>query len=423
MITAEVESRRLDKRPNQIPWILPSIFVTALALRLAYGIFVVGLDSPLGMDSHQYIQYAENIVNGQGHVFDNYAVLERVHSVRMPGYSFFLSAFFYTFGFDLVWVRSAQCILGAVLTLQVYWIALLLFGLPVARIAALATAIYPNFIRWSNFIATETLFLFLFVGAVAALFHHFHTRKNIYLLVAGGALGLATLTRATSFPLLFLLLLYFLERYRPRLAGFKAWVILVITTLVVILPWSIRNTMIHGTFVPLSTQSGLSLWRAVGPGADPMGDNRYAPSPAIPTTVRTEVEWDAHLRDAAIREIREEPMRFLRNLPLQFVWMWHLSPHFGSRETRGEKFGELLFLLFYYPLLILAMGGFYLTRHSWRRLLPCYLIFVNFTVIHVVFVTAGRYRLPVIPFFIILAAVMILSLVRKPGTCPPEPLA
>jgi 4-amino-4-deoxy-L-arabinose transferase-like glycosyltransferase len=394
-------------------WILLSIFALALVLRLVDGIFVVGLDAPRGMDSRQYIQYAENLVSGRGYVLDDFHVLEQVHSVRMPGYPIFLAAFRYVFGPNLAWVRAAQCILGAVLALEVYWIAVVLFGVPVARIAAFATAIYPNFIRWSNLIATETLFLLLFVGAVGALFRHAETRKSVYLLAAGGALGLATLTRATAFPLFFLLVLYFLARYRPSMDGFKAWLIFAIAGLVVILPWSIRNMRIHGTFVLLSTQSGLSLWRAVGPGADPTGNDRFAPTPPIPCTIRTEVAWDKYLRDSAVREIRRRPMGFLRNLPAQFVRMWHLTPHFWLRKTAGGKLEELVFLSFYYPLLALSAGGIYLTRRSWRRLLPCHLAFVNFTAIHVVFVTAGRYRLPIIPFFVIFAAVMIICLLRR----------
>ncbi|MBN2105762.1 glycosyltransferase family 39 protein [bacterium] len=389
------------------------VFIGALVLRLLFGIMVTGFNSPEGFDSEQYIEYAQNLLDGKGYVKIRYAILDEVRSVRMPLYPLFLAGCFKISGFNFIFVRILQCLMGALLSVQVFLIAKMVFNRKTAFIASVIAAVYPNFLRWTNWIATETLFIFLLMWGVYLLIQYFKTDHVRFLILSGIFLGLSVLTRATSFTYVILLFPVFLIHHKLFFKSVQKWGILFGIVLLILSPWSIRNTLIHGHFVPLSTQSGLSLWRAVGPGVDPVSDNRYAPAPEFPDSINTEYEWDRFLKQKAMEQIKKDPVRFLKLLPKQFVWMWHLSPHFKFQYSRKEILNEIVFMLTYYPLLICCLIGVILTRKQRNRLLFAYLIFLNFTAIHIVFVTAGRYRLPIMPFVMMFAAAAIAHLPDK----------
>src|SRR5206468_10165252 len=86
--------------------------------------------------------------------------------------------------------------------------------------------------------------------------------------LAGLLFGLAALTRAAQVYFLPLLSLWLVLVHRERLraALSAAWIVPAVA-LLVILPWTVRNTRLHGGFVLIETNGPYNLWRGNGPGA------------------------------------------------------------------------------------------------------------------------------------------------------------
>src|SRR5262249_16948524 len=61
----------------------------------------------------------------------------------------------------------------------------------------------------------------------------------------------------------------------------------------------------------------------------------------------------------------------------------------------------------WYPLLDLSLIGFWLTRRQWRRLLPAYLLTLQTVLTAALFTSMPRFRTPVEPLFLLMAAVAI----------------
>ena len=75
----------------------------------------------------------------------------------------------------------------------------------------------------------------------------------------GGLVGLLGLTQPALLPLPGLLALVLFKRFEPRIWA-RVVVISVAACALVMLPWWVRNYIIFGEFVPLTTSGGLSLW-------------------------------------------------------------------------------------------------------------------------------------------------------------------
>jgi hypothetical protein len=90
----------------------------------------------------------------------------------------------------------------------------------------------------------------------------------------------------------------------------------------------------------------------------------------------------------ALQFIRENPLQFARLSLRRLQYFWHLGYH-------GNGFAEIAFLVFYLPMLSLAALGIWiglrLNRYAVLLLLT---VPISLTALHMVFLPAGRYRLP-----------------------------
>ena len=62
--------------------------------------------------------------------------------------------------------------------------------------------------------------------------------------------------------------------------------------------------------------------------------------------------------------------------------------------------------------LLMAIIGGWLSRYHWRKTILLGMVILNFTVVHMIFLPEGRYRLPVVPFILAFAAIAIWQAVN-----------
>lgn len=405
------------------------IFLVALVLRLipvlAASDLGIGLD-----DMFQYDMLARSVVAGQGYRWyseEDLALIERyfpldfvkgdydprgvLTSYRAPGYPGFLSLVYLVNGVGedrFFAVRLVQAFIGALLPLLAYALGRRMFPgrEKIARVAAITIAIYPMLLVYPLALATENIFIPLVLGGVLALLRAGETRRKRDYLLAGTLFGLAALTRSVISAILPFALLWtwFLARDR------KGAVILLACVLAVTLPWSIRNTQLHGDFVFVESGLGYNLHMGYHPETD--GTFKYGPSLELMPYL------DDRVRDTLGREMW---WQFVQDDPLRVPYlMVRKLAHFFALERRGlayfysnNIFGHipapylaLLFLLFLSPFVIVATSSAVaLPFVAWsRETVLVGLVSLGYLAPHLLLLAEPRFHLTLVPVLSVFAA-------------------
>lgn len=185
------------------------------------------------------------------------------------------------------------------------------------------------------------------------------------------------------------------------------------------LPWWVRNYAVSGQFVPTSSEVGASLVDGLNPSATGASDmtfkdnllwaTRFDPE-RLQQPTQFELAIDRTYRDYALTFARREPRRVLELGVIKFSRMWNIWPN--ENEFRSWPM-RLVVAATYLPLLVLIFLGL----RRWGRQWTCWLLFspaIYFTLLHMIFVSSIRYRLPpLLPLMAIAAAVIAVWLGEK----------
>lgn len=149
------------------------------------------------------------------------------------------------------------------------------------------------------------------------------------LVFLGGAIGLALLVRAL----------------RGR-DGLGAWRLVAgaAATVLVLLPWTVRNYAVHGRFVPIRDSFGKEFWMGNNPHATGTGyaaggttEITYAfPPRAFARRGRLpEADLMAAMAAEAVEYIRAEPGAFVSRTAKKVLWFWTIAPRDLVRASQG----------------------------------------------------------------------------------------
>ncbi|MDK2973061.1 MAG: hypothetical protein PWP23_2816 [Candidatus Sumerlaeota bacterium] len=191
---------------------------------------------------------------------------------RLPGYIVFLAGLMLV-STSVAWLSFANVVLSSALVGMVYALAR---SLEVPRggalVAAALTAFNPTFIFYAGVLASEHLYILLVFGAFVAAMKADPQQAGFRrvlppLLLGGSLLGLAILTRGEGVFLAPVLVLGLLAAWWPgRTAERKRLALLalvpLVTAMLVVLPWYVRNQVLVGPGSSLSTTGGLNFYFA-----------------------------------------------------------------------------------------------------------------------------------------------------------------
>lgn len=200
-------------------------------------------------DGEEYLRLTENLLN--------YGVFSRMmefpflpDAFRAPAYTLFIAGPYFIFR-NLWSVIFIQNIIGAFSALLVFALGKKLFNKTTGTIAALIFALEPNLAFWSNYLFSETLFVF-FLLLATLFFVKFIDKKNIFhIFLSGFLLGLTAMARFIGqyLPFIFVLFLIIFFFSRIPIKKLASGILIFITIfLVTIAPWSIRNKIQFDTF-------------------------------------------------------------------------------------------------------------------------------------------------------------------------------
>ncbi|MBW3623199.1 MAG: glycosyltransferase family 39 protein [Armatimonadetes bacterium] len=396
--------------------------VVLLALVLCAHLLVawVSRNGLIQDDSESYVLLARNLVQGNGYVFEPGQVPT---AWRAPGYVVLMSAVFRVAGESLMAVRVVHAFLWVLTTLFVYLLARKTVGPRAAFWAAGITGFYPEFLGFTGLIWSENLFICLFVAALYGL--TFLREKRPLALYAGIGilLGAAILTRSTAVVLLPVIgFMVFYRGYKADTA-LRAGVVTVVTLLIVG-SWTVRNWNLHHQFILVESNVGYNLYVGYRPDTPipfawkKLHTARHEDDYLGLVDGKTEGEQYATLKKAALEEIKARPLRSLA-LAVGKTFDFWLPDFFIARNIQSGAFGPG-YSSFWIPVLILSVSTSlvvylaslrFLLRKPAEWYIPVFLLLLAlYTLPHSLVYGASRYRLPLIPVLILMAAPVLMNL-------------
>lgn len=236
--------RFLAARPDATALLV--ILGLGLCLRLA---LLVGAPVFVHGDSYQYYRPAAGLLTGEGFPLP---------LKRPPAYPVFLALVGWGLGEDPRILAAVQHGLGLATAALTYGIGRLAIGRVAGVLAGLAVALSGGLLIYEQYVLTESLFTFLLALGVYLYLLGLQGGAIGYYLGTGLAIGLATLTRVHAQVLVLAIPCIVLLSYRRWCRPVRGTALAVLAAAVVIVPWTIRNGVVHGDFT-VAARSGQSL--------------------------------------------------------------------------------------------------------------------------------------------------------------------
>ncbi len=380
-----------------------------LALLARLGYVLVSDAPPLdpGSDAPAYVSIARHLLAGDGFVDTSHNLSPHFpppvpSSFWSPGYPAFLSACFLVAGADnFTFVRVVQACLGVVTCLLAYALAARLFSGWAAAVALLVACFYPPAIYYANVIGTETLFALVVVLGVLAVDRYADRPSPRDAALVGAVWGAGVLTNAVALAFIPWVALFLCL---PREgSSFRCLWIAAAAFLLILAPWTVRNTLLHGRVVVLPTKAGFDLLV----GNNPAATGAYAPLATelgVAFVGMTENEMARQATTMAVGWIRSDPKRFLALAGAKVARTW--TPYPNARRAPALV---ACYLLSYGTVMFGAIVTALQQRRRWRRLWLPYALCLSLTVVVSIYFGASRFRVPMDALLVVVAAPAILQ--------------
>lgn len=381
------------------------LFAAALAVRLLFNVFLVGLDVPTQdtfSDWKEYDSVGLSLAAGTGFTIHGMPYL-----IHPPGYPLFLGFLYLLFGHSYAAVKVAQSVLGALTCVLILLIGERLFTKRVGMLAAAIAAVYPHLVYYTGILMSETLFVFLatvFLYALAWLREDVSPRRSA---LAGVALGLASLTRPMLMFIPVLLYVWIWREFGNKTRALAVVAMIWASMAVVILPWTVRNYVVTGAVVPIVATHWVTLYGANNPVIlkNPEAVGGWVdPEPMSPEEYRA--AYLAFMRDMLLHHPLDLATLELHKLKR----FWSLFP---KTQTPGRD--AVINLLSYGWLLPLFLAGMALAARLPRPPWILYVWVAYFCLLTLVMHGTTRYRLPVEPVILLFASFTLGQILDRTG--------
>lgn len=370
------------------------LFFLAFLIRF---IFSLTLSPFLFPDEVTYMKMLESVREGKGLSYPH------LTASMLPGYPLFLLLVTSLPFPDLGEIRFFQALLGGVLTLLVFLLGKEIFSLRVGISSSLITAFYPTLVFFSGLVLSESLYTLLTLLFIFSIYRFSQNFSYRWAILTGLWGSLSSLVRATTLslsPLLYLVLFIYSLKERKRILPI---LLSLFIFSVIYSPWVIRNWLQFHHFILTTTDGGWVLYSGNNP-MNKTGGGIEGVDVIFPEEARnlSEIERDTYFKKKAWEFIKSHPGRFFSLSIKKFVRVWRLYP---SPTSGMDSLKYRLIMLFTYaPLIPFSLIGYFSSFKYFRKTFSLILLVSVFTLLHMIFIGSIRYRVPLLPVFIILAA-------------------
>jgi hypothetical protein len=371
------------------------------------------IDVTPASDFGWYFDRAQEIAAGAGYA--QRGVPTAFWPVGWPG---FLGGLLWVFGPHVVVGQLANLLFSTLVVCLVAIIGRRLFAEPLAwRLAALLIAVLPNQIGYVPLLSVEIFFEFLLLLGFLLVM----SRSAAGVVGSGLVFGVAALTKSQAILLPAMIVLPVLDLSGGWRSLGKCLRIIILAgagMMVVILPWTARNYAVFHVFIPVSTNGGFTLLT----GNNPSARGGYTPNDPLVKDLSTnpleQVQADRIARERAVDWIGQNPMAFVRLIPLKVwgmwagdgeaEWMYQLGYRYYDRYVELFRSVRILNQILYWVVLGLAVASLPAMLRQRRSLsVWCYsgwALIGYFTAISVVFSGQSRFHFALMPFVALYAA-------------------
>lgn len=300
-------------------------------------------------------------------------------------------------------VKWFQVVVSALTVPAIGAVAWRAFGDRAALAAALVAALYPELVWFSVHFWSEPLFMFFLWWALERLLAADADLRLKPAIAAGLLWGLAILTRET---VLYFTPLAALWLWWRRPGGLARGAAFALCTVLVVAPWTWRNWHQFQAFVPVSTAGGLNLYQGNAPLTRQEVYDRY-------DAIGGRVEQYKWAREQGVRAILDrQPWWLFEKLRDEMPKFWEADSlalihikrgAYGPVEPWKAQLAWAVVILPFLAVMAFFVRG--LAALPLRRL-PVFLVFFLcfYNGLHVATHGFARYRLPVLPVVLIVAA-------------------
>jgi len=348
---------------------------------------------------------------------------------QAPLYPYFIASVYKIFGMKIFAVRLVQVLLGSATCLFYYFIGKRLWNKKAGVVASLIACFYSIYIFYVPLVLKPILYLFLETLCILVLVMANKSNKNILLLVSGVILALMALTRENTIVIIAFFVMWVVAYYRR--SGLKQillkLILLFIGLFIVLFPVTVRNYVVGGDFVIATSQGGPNFY---------IGNNEKATGVYLPLVKghQTPVHEGSDAKILAEKELGRtlkpsevskfwfrKSLGFILNNKLDYIKLMVRKVRLFFNYYEIPDAEDYYFYRRYSPLLAmplisygiicpLAIIGMIFCFRSFKEFSLIYtLAFANILSV-VLFYIFSRYRLPIVPLFIIFASYGIIYL-------------
>ena len=190
-------------------------------------------------DSGSYYQPAHDLIHGLG--FD-------LSIRRTPGYPLFLAGTIFTLGEDLVGVALVQHALGVVAAALVYLLGQATFGRAAGFGAGVLTGLDGTLLVSEHYVMPETLLTVALLLSLLALTFAIRRRSPLLYLATGVLCGVSILCKPVAQVMMAIVPIALVASYGSLRRALLPTALVGAGLAVVVLPWMLRNLVVHGSF-------------------------------------------------------------------------------------------------------------------------------------------------------------------------------
>jgi len=312
-------------------------------------------------------------------------------------------------------VKLLQAALSTAAVYLLYRTATGLFGRGAGRLALLAAAFYPFTIFYDARLLRESLLVFLGVAALYFALKPGGTPRNTAAAsaIAGIAVMAKTIFLFYWLPVLLAGLVFRKLKPAAALAGAAAFLAAVSPLLIYNYSHTgkafLTRGQLHNVYVPIVLD--MDIPGSPGENEALLAIPHYKAGMALP-----EAERDAYFKPLILEEIRLRPGNFARRCVWRFLKLWRPYPHKGMNYEAGSwALLAAVSLLSDGWLIPLGFWAAFALRRRIGELYPVYIYVLSFTLIYSLSWSQIRYRLPLMPALLLLAAPLLSRAAGRAG--------
>jgi 4-amino-4-deoxy-L-arabinose transferase-like glycosyltransferase len=344
-----------DQTRKRVIWRRPIFWIVLLGFALRMGSMAVNYPEMRWQNDARMSIPAARLLEGKGFTLKDGA---GPTAYRPPLYILWLSASYALFGtFATLGPSFLQMLLSTGNILLLFLLARQVWKRDdAANVAAFLLAIHPYTVYHDAALYHTFLGTSLLLGGFLFLFKGMESKRAAHLLLSGVLFGLCVLLMSTIVPFLGLLLvtglLFWNAALRTRLLLSAAFVFGIATAWG---PWFVRNAIVFRQFIPLTTESGVTLWIGNSPYAKDLLPKREQEATPVPEGTPfnlpenyagckpegwcrggvTEQEENRALTALAMGWIKSHPREFVELTLWRFAGIW--SPFLTPAKSFGPS--------------------------------------------------------------------------------------